>query len=195
MKLFNKFETKEVEVKDPGLKDYIKIEGKMVVKSHGRERDKFSKANVNIIERIVNMMCVPGHRRKKQKIETFWATGKYSKNMKKVLEALDIIQEKTEKNPLQVVVQAIENSAPRDGITTIEYGGARYPQAVDISPLKRINLALRNLIHASYDKSHNAKTKIEVALAEELIKASENNTESSAIKRKIEIEKQADSAR
>ena len=90
---------------------------------------------------------------------------------------------------------AVENSAPRDEITTIEYGGAKYPQAVDVSPLRRLNLALRNLVHGGYDKSFNKKTKIYEGLAKEIILAYENSQDSAAVKKKIETEKQADSAR
>ena len=39
--------------------------------------------------------------------------------------------------PLKIFVKAIENSAPREEVISIEYGGARYPQAVDLSPLRR----------------------------------------------------------
>ncbi|MEK7092371.1 MAG: 30S ribosomal protein S7, partial [Patescibacteria group bacterium] len=77
----------------------------------------------------------------------------------------------------------------------IEYGGARYPQAVDVSPLRRVNLALKHLIHGAGDKSFNKKKTIAQALAEEIILAYENNGESFAAKKRNESEKQADSAR
>ncbi|MEM2772692.1 MAG: 30S ribosomal protein S7, partial [Candidatus Pacearchaeota archaeon] len=111
------------------------------------------------------------------------------------IKAFKIIEEKTKQNPLQVFINAIENSAPRDEITTIEYGGARYPIAVDISPLRRLALAIRHIVWGAYDKSFNKKLRIHEALAEEILLASKNSMESYAIKRKTEIEKQADSAR
>ncbi len=195
MKIFNKYETKDVKVKDPGLKKYINLKEKLVLKSHGRNTDKFSEADVSIIERLVNLLCVPGHRGKKQKIQTRWATGKKNKNIKVVLKALEIIKEKAGKNPVQVLVNAIENASPKDETTTIEYGGARYPQAVDTSPVRRVNLALRNIVHAAYDKTFNSRGNLEKALADEILAASNNNNESKAIKKKTEMEKQADSAR
>ena len=195
MKIFNLYETGGISVEDPGLKDYINLDEKLILKSHGRAREKFGKAKVNVIERLINLVAVPGHRGKKHKIITGRASGKYSKNMKIVLSSLNIIQEKTGKNPIQVIAQAVENAAPRDEITVIEYGGARYPQAVDVSPLRRLNLVLRNIVHGAYDKSFNKKTKIEESLAQEIILAGEGSMESFAMQKKNESEKQADSAR
>ena len=115
--------------------------------------------------------------------------------MKIVLNAFKIIEKKTQKNPVQILIKAIENAAPRDETTVIEYGGARYPQAVDVSPLRRVNLALRNIIHGASDKAFNKKKTITQGLAEEIIMAHDNNGESFALKKKNEAEKQADSAR
>ena len=195
MKIFNIYSTTEVKVEDPGLKRYISLNEKLVLRSVGRAREKFSKTKINVIERLANLVGVPGHRGKKHRIITGHASGKYEKNMKIVLSALKIIEEKTKQNPIQILVKAIENSAPRDEITVIEYGGARYPQAVDASPVRRLNVALRNIVHGAYDKSFNKKTKIQEALANEIIFASEGKAESFAIQKKNESEKQADSAR
>jgi small subunit ribosomal protein S7 len=115
--------------------------------------------------------------------------------MKITIDALKIVEKKTGKNPVEVLVKAIENAAPRDEITVIEYGGARYPQAVDVSPLRRVNLALRWLIHGASDKAFNKKKNLTEALAEEIILTYENNGESFALRKKNESEKQADSAR
>ncbi len=194
MKLFDMFEMDNIEVKDLGLKRYINVEPRLIVKSHGRTREKFTRAKTNIVEKLVNELAVPGHRGKKHKIITR-VTGKHTQETKVVIETFKIIQEKTKQNPIQVLVKAIENSAPRDEVTAIEYGGARYPQAVDISPTRRLSLALRNIVHGSHDKSFNKKKKIHEALAEELIKASEESNESFAVTKKNEMEKQANSAR
>ena len=195
MKIFDLYETKDVKIEDAGLKKYINVSEKLVLKSHGRIRVTFEKAKINIVERLANLIAVPGSRGKRHKIITFWASGKYYKNMKTVLSALKIVAEKTGQNPIQVLVKAIENSAPCDEITTIEYGGARYPQSVDVSPLRRLNTALSNIVHGSYDKSFNKKTKIHESLADEIIKASIGSNESFAVMKKNESEKQANSAR
>lgn len=194
-KLFGIYDVSEIKFKGPGISRYINLDSRLVVKSSGRVREKFGRAKINIIEFFANLIAVPGHRGKKHKIQTHWKTGKYSQNMKIVLDCLKIIENRTKQNPVQVLVTAIENAAPRDGVTVIEYGGARYPQAVDLSPLRRVAITLRAIVQGSYDKSFNKKTKIEEALASEIIKAYNNENDSYAITKKRESEKQADSAR
>jgi len=194
-KIFNLYDISEIKVEDPGLKAVINLEPKLILKSHGRNFQKFGQTKVNIVERLMNKLSVAGHRGKKHKIILGHSTGKYSKNMKIVLNAFKIIEKQTNKNPIQVLVKAIENASPRDETTVIEYGGARYPQAVDVSPLRRVNLALKHIVHGASDKAFNKKKNITQALADEIKIASENNQESFAVKKKIESEKQADSAR
>jgi len=194
-KIFDLYDTTGIEVKDPGLKPVINLEPKLALKSHGRNVQKFGQVKINIVERLMNRLAVAGHRGKKHRIILGHSTGKYSKNMKIILEAFKLIEKRTSKNPVEVLVKAIENSAPRDEITVIEYGGARYPQAVDVSPLRRVNLSLRWLVHGASDKAFNKKKTITQSLAEEIVMASEGNQESFAIKKKKESEAQADSAR
>ena len=194
-KIFDLYDLSNINVEDPGLKAVINLKPKLILKSHGRHFQKFGQIKVNIVERLINKVSVAGHRGKKHKIEIGHTTGKYSKNVKIVLGALKLIEEKTQRNPVEVLIKAIENSAPRDEITVIEYGGARYPQAVDVSPLRRVNLVLRNIVHGASDKAFNKTKTITQGLAEEIILASEKNGESFAIKKKNESEKQADSAR
>ena len=194
-KIFDLYDLSEIEIKDPALKNVINIKPKLVLKDQGRNAEKFGQLQINIVERLASKLSVSGHRGKKHKLEKGIAIGKYSKNMKIILEALRLVEEKTKKNPVQILVTAIENAAPRDEITVIEYGGARYPQAIDVSPLRRVNLALRNIVAGASDKAFNKKKTIAQTLAEEIVLASENNGDSFAWKKKNESEKQADSAR
>lgn len=194
-KIFDLYDLSEIEVKDPGLKPVINLQPKLILKSHGRNVQRFGQTKVNVVERLMNRIAVAGHRGKKHKIIKGLATGKYTKNMMIVLEAFKLIEKKTGKNPVEVLVKAIENSAPRDEITVIEYGGARYPQAVDVSPLRRINLVLRWIVHGASDKAFNKKKTLTEALAEEIMLAYESNGDSFAMRKKNESEKQADSAR
>jgi len=194
-KIFDKYDTSEVTVKDLGLQLAINLEPKLILKSEGRNVSKFGQTKVNIVERLMNKIAVAGHRNKKHRIELGHSTGKYTRNMGIVLEAFEMIEKKTGKNPVQVLVDAVENSAPRDEVTIIEYGGARYPQAVDVSPIRRVNQALKHLVHGSSDKSFGKKKKFAQSLAEEIMLAAENNGESMSVKKKKESEAQADSAR
>jgi len=194
-KIFDLYDLSEIKVEDPGLKQVINLEPKLILKSQGRNVQRFGGTKVNIVERLMNKVSVAGHRGKKHKITVGTSTGKYSKNMKIVLDAFKIIENKTKQNPVAVFVKAIENAAPRDEITVIEYGGARYPQAVDVSPLRRVNLTVKWMVHGASDKSFNKKKNFAQGLAEEIILTFEKNGESFAMKKKNESEKQADSAR
>jgi small subunit ribosomal protein S7 len=194
-KAFNLYDLSEVGVKDPSLKRVINLDPKLVLKSHGRIKYDPAKTKVSVIERLINLLGVPGSRGKKHRIMTHWSSGKYSKNTKIVLDAFEIIAKKTGENPVAVFVRAIENAAPRDEVTSIEQGGARYPQAVDISPRRRLNLVLRFFVNGSYDKAFNKKITMHESLAKEIMLAAENSSESFALSKKNDIEKQADSAR
>ena len=93
------------------------------------------------------------------------------------------------------MVKAIENSAPREETTRVKYGGVVYHMAVDISPQRRIDFALRNIGRAVTMRSFDVKKSAAEALAEELILASNNDNQSHAIARKIEVERVAKSSR
>lgn len=194
-KLMEKYNVSDIKVSDPALKNYINFEERLLVKSYGRNLERFGKTKVNILERLANRLATAGHVGKKHRIITSWSTGKYQRNMKTVLEAMDKIEKKTDENPIQVLVKAIENGSPRDEITVIEQAGARYSQAVDCSPLRRVDLAIRWIIQGSYQKAFGKKKKIADTLAEEIIKASERNMESFSVSKANDAEKQADSAR
>ena len=194
-KIFDLYDLSEISVEDPGLKSVINLEPKLILKSQGRNAEKFGQIKVNVVERLMNKLAVAGHRGKKHKLSLGHTTGKYTKNMRIVLDAFEMISKKTGQNPVKILIKAIENSAPRDEITVIEYGGARYPQAIDVAPLRRVSLALKHLVHGASDKAFNKKKNIAQSLAEEIMLASENNGESFAIRKRNEAEKQADSAR
>lgn len=194
-KIFDLYDLTEVTVKDPALKPYVNLSQKVILKSQGRRKDKLAMTRVNVVERLANRLAVPGHSGRKHRIITSWSSGKYNKNMGTVLKALAIVAEKTGKNPIQVFVDAIENGSPRDEITVIESAGARYPQAVDCSPMRRINLAIRWMVQGSYSKCFGKKAKMAEALANEIIAAAKGTMESYACSKKNESEKQADSAR
>jgi len=195
MKVFGLFDASGVMVNDPGMKKVINLNSKLMLKSHGRIKWDPTRAKVNVVERLINLLQVPGSRGKKHKIITGWITGKQTRCTKIVIDAFKIIEEKTGENPLKVFVQAIENAAPRDETIAIEYGGARYPQAVDVSPRRRLNLVLRYFVNGSYDKAFNKKATIVDALAKEIMLAAEGSSESYAISKKNDTEKQADAAR
>jgi len=195
MKVFGLFDASNVRVEDPGMKKVINLNAKLMLKSHGRIKWDPTRAKVNVVERLINLLQVPGSRGKKHKIITGWITGKQTRCTGIVIDAFKIIEKKTGENPLKVFIKAIENAAPRDEVTSIEYGGAKYPQAVDVSPRRRLNLVLRYFVNGAYDKAFNKKASIVETLAKEIMLASDGSGESYAISKKNDAEKQADAAR
>ena len=196
MKLFNKYDVAGIQVNDPGLQKYINVNPLLVPKTTGRNaKNRFWRSKYNIVERLMNKLMVAGHRGKKHKLTSGHNTGKGVRVYNTVLRTLQIIEEKTKKNPIEIFVKAVENAAPREEITTIEYGGAKYPQAVEVAPQRRVDLALRQMVNGSYQKCFNKKIKIEQALANEIMKAYETDKDSAAIAKKLELERQADSSR
>lgn len=195
MKIFDLWDVSEIKVDDQGLKRVINLQPKLLLKSHGRIKYDAAKAKVNVLERFINLLQVPGSRGKKHRIITSWVSGKHGKCTKILIDTFKAVEQKTGKNPVAVFVKAIENAAPRDEVTTLEYGGARYPQAVDISPRRRLNLVLRFFVNGAYDKAFNKKATITQALANEIVAAYNNSSESYAITKKNDLEKQADAAR
>ena len=196
VKAFNRWDAVGVKVVDPGLISYITIAPRFLPKTGAKyAKQKFHKSKVFIIERIMNKMMVAGHRAKKHKISSGHNSGKsqlVSRIMIKVLEQLEI---KTKQNPLQVVITAIENAAPREEIIAIEYGGARYPKAVESSPQRRVDLAIRFITQGAAAKAFNTKKSIEDCLIDELLAAYNLSPNSNAISKKNELERQADSSR
>lgn len=143
-----------------------------------------------LVERLAN--CLMFHGRN---------TGKKMNAMKIVEQAFDIINLMTEKNPLQVLVEAVSNAGPREDSTRIGTSGVVRRQAVDVSPFRRVSFALTllttgvwcvcvGIVQAREAAFRNLKTMSE-CLADELINASKGSSNSYAIKKKDEIERVA----
>ncbi|MBW2968856.1 30S ribosomal protein S7 [Candidatus Woesearchaeota archaeon] len=193
---FNKWSTQGIKIEDPGLIDYINLQSRLVPKTGAKYAGKrFHKSKTFIVERLMNKLAVPGHKGKKHFRTSGPCSGKAVSVYKIVEKALQIIEKKTNENPIKVLAKAIENSAPREEIVTIEYGGARYPKAVECAPQRRVDIVLRYFVQGTYDKCFNKKTPVELALANEIIAAYKLDPKSLAISKKNEVERQADAAR
>ena len=196
IKLFNRWDTYSIEVIDIGLKGYINLQPIIVPRTGGRNAfQRFYKNKTNIVERLMNKLMVPGHKGKKHFRSSRYITGKSNKAFYIVENTFRTIEKQTKKNPIEVFVKALENASQREEIITIEYGGARYPKAVECAPQRRIDIALRNFTQGAYQKSFNSKKSIENTLSEEIINAYRLNAASNAISKKLEVERQADASR
>ena len=196
IKAFNRWTTEGIQVDDPGLKNYITLEPKIVPKTGARyAKNRFHRSKIFIVERLINKVMIPGHKSKKHYRSSGHMTGKANKALSIVENVFSMIEKQTKENPIKVFVKALENASQREEIITIEYGGARYPKAVECAPQRRIDIALRNFAQGAYQKSFNSKKSIENTLADEIINAYKLNAASNAISRKLDVERQADSSR
>ncbi len=196
IKAFNRWSTEGITITDPGLKDYISISPRIVPRSGARyAKFKFHKSRAFVLERMMNKIMITGHKAKKHKISSYTQTGKALTAYRLTEKVLEIIEKQTKQNPLKVVVEAIENAAPREEIISIEYGGARYPKAVECAPQRRVDIALRMMTQGAFHKSFNSKKKYVDCLAEEIINAWQKSGMSNAITKKLELERQADASR
>lgn len=185
IKVFGKWSTENVEVHDVGLRGVISLTPKYIPHTDGRhEHRRFMKSRVSLVERLINKLQKPGRN-----------AGKKMKALNIVRLAFEIIHLKTGQNPLQVLVNAVENTAPREETTRISYGGIVYHQAVDVAPQRRVDLSLMFITDAARKASFGNQKTIEECLADELIAAANNETKSSAVMKKEEKERIALSVR
>ena len=120
-------------------------------------------------------------------INSVMLDGKKGVAQKVVYGAFDQIKEKTEKDPIEVFNQAMENIMPSLEVKARRVGGATYQVPVEVRPERRQTLGLRWL--TAYARSRSERTMAE-RLAGELMDAA-NNT-GSAVKKREEVHKAAE---
>ena len=185
IKLFQKWSFKDIEVTDLGLKRYLNLTPMVTPHSMGRhEHQRFRKAKVNIVERLINNLMRPGKN-----------AGKKAKTTNIVKQAFEIINLRTGKNPVEIMVKAVENTAPAEDTTRISYGGVVYHLAVDVAPQRRIDLAIRYISEGARAASLNTPRSIAECVADELILAANKDIKSYAVAKRNERERIAQSSR
>ncbi|MFH1257878.1 MAG: 30S ribosomal protein S7 [Candidatus Micrarchaeota archaeon] len=198
-KLFGLYGYDNIEIKDMSLAKYISLKPLIYPHSFAKHANKqFAKAKVNIVERLINKMLRGGTGEKMggKIIRTHGKLqGKKTKAIKMVMHAFEIVQQRTKQNPIQVLIRALENSAPREDTTRVRFGGMSYQVAVDISPQRRLDMALRNIVLAAISSAFDKKLTLEEALVNEIVLAANNDPMSFSVKRKNEVERIARSAR
>jgi small subunit ribosomal protein S7 len=183
--LFDKYDLNEVVIKDGGLAKYIDLRPTSIPVSGGKHANKwFGKSKMSIVERLINNMMRTGD-----------YTGKKGKSYQVVKDSFEIIQQRAKKNPVQALVEALENAAPREEVTRLQFGGISVPKAVDIAPSRRLDIALRNICRGAVKSTYKNKKTIATCLAEEIILASRGDMNSFSVSKKEEIERVSGSAR
>ncbi|CAL8101892.1 unnamed protein product [Calicophoron daubneyi] len=188
IKLFGKWSADEVIVSDLSLNDHIAVRGKgnpILPHTAGRYQIKrFRKTQCPLVERVCCSLMMHGRN-----------NGKKMKTLNILKHTFEIIHLLSGENPIQVLVNAIQNSGAREDSTRIGRGGTVRRQAVDVSPLRRVNQAIYLLCTGAREAAfRNVKT-IAECLADELLNAAKGSSNSYAIKKKDELERVAKSNR
>jgi len=184
VKLFNKWSVHDVTVTDISLVDYIPAKDKYAVflpHTAGRYQTKrFRKAQCPIVERLVNSLMMHGRN-----------NGKKMMTVRIVKHAFEIIHLLTDKNPLQVYVDAVKNGGPREDSTRVGSAGVVRRQAVDVSPLRRVNQSIALITTGARNSAFRNIKSVSECLADEIMNAAKESSNSYAIKKKDEIERVA----
>jgi len=185
IKLFQKWSFKDIAVVDIGLQRYLNLTPMVAPHSMGRhEHQRFRKAKVNVVERLINGLMRSGKN-----------SGKKAKATNIVKETFEIINLRTNRNPIEVLVKAVENASPCEDTTRVSYGGVVYHLSVDVAPQRRIDLAIRHITVGARASSANNPRSIQETLADELVLAANKDIKSVAIAKRNEIERVAQSSR
>jgi small subunit ribosomal protein S7 len=123
-------------------------------------------------------------------INRVFRNGKRSIATHLVYNALDMIEERTKRNPTEVFDQALKNVSPLMEVRPRRVGGATYQVPMEVPPVRRFALATRWIITSA--KARSGKSFSE-KLAGELIDAA-NNT-GAAIRKREEVHKMAEANR
>lgn len=185
MKVFGKWDVSEIEIEDLGIRQYANL--KQIITPHTGGRvasQQFSKSSISIVERLINKMM-----RKER------STGQKQKTFNIVRGTFEILHNKTGKNPVHLLVKAIENAGPREEVIRLRYGGISVPKSVDTSTQRRIDQALMFIAQGAQKAAFKSKRSIEECLASEIIAAVEYDVKSYAIGKKEERERVAKAAR
>lgn len=184
-KVFGKWDASEVTCRDPGLAPYVNLTTVGVPHTGGRHANAwFGKSKLSVVERYVNKLMRTGK-----------YTGKKQGAMKAFEQALDAMAERSGDNPLQLFVDALCYAAPMEEITRIKFGAVSQPKAVDASPSRRLDIALRNLAAGAASGTRKSKRTLKQCIVNELTKASTGDVTSFAVAKKEELERIAASAR
>lgn len=191
-----RWDASEVEIEDDGLVRVINLDNILAPRSRGRHVEKqFYKAEVPIVERLLNRMYVAGHRGNKHLVDSGHNTGKSAKLWNMLEDIFEKVEDETGENPIQVLVDAIENSAPAEEVVTYQRGGVRARKAVLVSPQRRVDLALRLLIQGAYDERLASTEDAVETLSQEIMAAANGSSDIRAVREKERREREAEGAR
>ncbi|QLG63715.1 30S ribosomal protein S7 [Halorarum salinum] len=181
--LFGVWDVSEIEYSDPSTRPYINVTP--IAHTMGRHASKqFRKSEISIVERLINRL-----------MQSEDNTGKKQQATRIVRDAFDIVHDRTDENPVQTLVEAVENAAPREETVRLKYGGISVPKAVDVAPQRRVDQALKFIGDGVESTTYKSTTTAAEALADLLVGAARYDVQSYPISQKEERERVAAAAR
>ncbi len=120
-------------------------------------------------------------------IGKFMLDGKRSIAQRLFYSAMDIIAEKTKKDPIQVFEEALKNASPTVQVKSRRIGGSNYQIPIEVSPTRRMHYGIVWLREAA--RARKGKP-FDVCLAEELMDAA--NGTGNAVKKREDTHKMAE---
>jgi small subunit ribosomal protein S7 len=181
--LFGVWDVSAIEYRDPSTRRYLTVTP--VAHTMGRHASKqFEKSELSVVERLINRL-----------MQTEENTGKKQQAERIVREAFELVHDRTDENPAQVLVRAVENAAPREETVRLKYGGISVPKAVDVAPQRRVDQALKFIADGVQAASYKSTTSAPEALASGLVAAAEGDVNAYAVSQKEERERVAAAAR
>ncbi len=197
--VFGRYDPKEVAIIDGSISEFVNLDSYIYPNIYGRRsKQSYYESHISVVERLINKLMRGGTGKKVggKVIRTEGRLqGKKITVMRVVKNAFATVNKQTGKNPLQVLIDALQNSAPIEDTTRVRYGGISYNVAVGISAQRRINVALKNIALAALINAFRNKKSLSDSLANELILAANNSPDSYAIKKRVEGERIAKRAR
>ena len=186
-KLFGKWSYEGVQSPDHSLSNYLQVkpvrQQVFIPYTAGRyQQRRFKKAQCPIIERLTCMLMTSSSRN----------NGKKQMSVRIIKQTFELIHLLTGKNPLQIYVDAITHTGAREDSTRIGSGGVVRRQAVDVSPLRRVNQGIYLICKGARESAFRTHKSIAECLADEIINASKGpGSNSFAVRKKDEIERVA----
>jgi len=188
-KLFGKWEFDGLICSEISLVDYIKTgasrfgaTGIYVPHTAGRYQTKrFRKALCPIVERMACSLMMHGRN-----------NGKKMKAIRIIRQSLEIISLlNPDQNPIQVLIDAVKNGGPREDSCKVGSSGTVRRQAVDVSPIRRVNMAITLICTGARLAAFRNIKSVAECLADEITNCAKESSNSYAIKKKDEIERVA----
>ena len=144
--------------------------------------------------RAVRRLIAPDPRHGSSELASFinrvMMGGKKSVAQRAVYQALDLVQEETHRDPMEIFEQAMRNAMPNVEVKPRRVGGATYQVPIEVGGNRRTALAMRWLIRAARSRTGQP---MRSRLAQELLDASRG--QGAAVRRREELHRMAEANR